>query len=288
MNRDVTLSVIVPVFNERVTVRRLLERVMRVPIRKEVLIVDDGSTDGTTEVIREIVGALPDDPMNRVRAFFHSQNAGKGAAIRTGIAQVTGDIVLIQDADLEYDPDEYPKLIEPILNGDADVVYGSRFLSGPRRVLFFRHTVGNQLLTFLSNLCTDLNLTDMETCYKVFRTDVVRRLHPTRDRFGIEPEITAKLARLRLPHLRGAHQLSRPRATGRARRSAGATGSPRSGRSSSMRWSTTRSTPMRATRRCSGCATRGGTTNGYGVGSPRTSATACWRSAAASATSPSF
>lgn len=197
MNRDVTLSVIVPVFNERVTVRKLLDRVVAVPIRKEIIIVDDGSTDGTTAVVRDIVAGLPDDPMNRVRAVFHSQNAGKGAAIRTGIAQVSGDIVLIQDADLEYDPDEYPKLIEPILSGDADVVYGSRFLGGPRRVLFFRHTVGNRLLTFLSNLCTDLNLTDMETCYKVFRTDVLRRLYLTSDRFGIEPEITAKLARLR-------------------------------------------------------------------------------------------
>jgi glycosyltransferase involved in cell wall biosynthesis len=196
MDRDVTLSVIVPVFNERVTVRKLLERVRHVPIRKEILVVDDGSTDGTTEVIREIVAALPDDPMNRVHAFFHPQNAGKGAAIRTGIAQVSGDISLIQDADLEYDPDEYPKLIEPILRGDADVVYGSRFLSGPHRVLFFRHSMGNRLLTFLSDLCTDLNLTDMETCYKVFRTDVLRRLHLTSDRFGIEPEITAKVARL--------------------------------------------------------------------------------------------
>jgi glycosyltransferase involved in cell wall biosynthesis len=196
MHRDVTLSVIVPVFNERVTVRTLLDRVVRVPIRKEVIIVDDGSTDGTTAAVREFVDAFPDDPMNRLRALFHSQNAGKGAAIRTGIAQVTGDIVLIQDADLEYDPDEYPTLIEPILRGDADVVYGSRFLSGPHRVLFFRHAMGNWLLTFLSDLCTDLNLTDMETCYKVFRTDVVRRLHLTSDRFGIEPEITAKLARL--------------------------------------------------------------------------------------------
>jgi glycosyltransferase involved in cell wall biosynthesis/precorrin-6B methylase 2 len=196
MNRDATLSVIVPVFNERVTVRALLERVVAVPIRKEVIIVDDGSTDGTVAVVRDLVAGRADDPMNRVRAVFHPQNAGKGAAIRTGIAQVTGDITLIQDADLEYDPSEYPQLIEPILRGEADVVYGSRFLSGPRRVLFFRHTIGNRLLTLLSDLCTDLNLTDMETCYKVFRTDVLRRLHLTSDRFGIEPEITAKVARL--------------------------------------------------------------------------------------------
>jgi glycosyltransferase involved in cell wall biosynthesis len=196
MNRNVTLSVIVPVFNERLTVRKLLDRVVAVPIRKEIILVDDGSTDGTTTVIADIVAGLADDSMNRVRAVFHPQNAGKGAAIRTGITQVTGDITLIQDADLEYDPNEYPKLIEPILQGDADVVYGSRFLSGPHRVLFFRHSIGNRLLTFLSDLCTDLNLTDMETCYKVFRTDVVQRLHLTSDRFGIEPEITAKVARL--------------------------------------------------------------------------------------------
>jgi glycosyltransferase involved in cell wall biosynthesis len=196
MNRDVTLSVIVPVFNERLTVRKLLDRVVAVPIRKEIIIVDDGSTDGTTAVVADIVAGLADDSMNRVRAVFHPQNVGKGAAIRTGIAQVTGDITLIQDADLEYDPNEYPNLIEPILQGEADVVYGSRFLSGPHRVLFFRHSIGNRLLTFLSDLFTDLNLTDMETCYKVFRTDVVRRLHLTSDRFGIEPEITAKVARL--------------------------------------------------------------------------------------------
>jgi SAM-dependent methyltransferase len=134
--------------------------------------------------------------MNRIRALFHPHNAGKGAAIRTGIPAITGDIALIQDADLEYDPNEYPNLIEPILAGHADVVFGSRFLSGPHRVLFFRHSMGNKLLTFLSNLFTDLNLTDMETCYKVFRADVLRNLHLVSNRFGIEPEITAKVARL--------------------------------------------------------------------------------------------
>jgi len=196
MRSDFTLSVIVPVYNERLTIRRLVERVCAVPIRKEIIVVDDASTDGTTDLIREIASAGDTDPMNRIRALFHPQNAGKGAAIRTAIPAVTGDIALIQDADLEYDPDEYPNLIEPILAGHADVVFGSRFLGGPHRVLFFRHSMGNKLLTFMSNLFTDLNLTDMETCYKVFRSDVLKRLHLVSNRFGIEPEMTAKVARL--------------------------------------------------------------------------------------------
>jgi 2-polyprenyl-3-methyl-5-hydroxy-6-metoxy-1,4-benzoquinol methylase len=192
----VLLSVIIPVFNERVTTRKLLERVCAVPLQKEIVIVDDGSTDGTTEVLRAFAASHADDRLNRVQTIFHERNQGKGTAIRTGIAHVTGEITIFQDADLEYSPEEYPKLIEPIVSGEAEVVYGSRFLGAPRRVLFFRHTLGNKLLTFLSNLCTDLNITDMETCYKVFRTDVLRRLHLTSDRFGIEPEITAKVARL--------------------------------------------------------------------------------------------
>ena len=196
MRPDVTLSVIVPVFNERLTIRKLIDRVRAVAIRKEILIVDDASSDGTAEVVRAIADEGGADPMNRVRAFYHARNAGKGAAIRTAIPALTGDIALIQDADLEYDPNEYPALIEPILAGHADVVFGSRFLGGPHRVLFFRHSMGNMLLTFLSNLFTDLNLTDMETCYKVFRTDVLKRLHLVSNRFGIEPEITAKVARL--------------------------------------------------------------------------------------------
>ena len=195
---DFMLSVIIPVFNERITIRQLLDRVKAVPLRKEIILVDDCSTDGTTTVVRAIAAeadAAP-DPMNQVRALFHPQNAGKGAAVRTGLAHVTGTVTLIQDADLEYDPNEYPRLIDPIVNGDADVVFGSRFVGSPRRVLFFRHSLGNKLLTLLSNIATDLNLTDMETCYKVFRTDVVRRLHLTSNRFGIEPEITAKVAKL--------------------------------------------------------------------------------------------
>ncbi len=195
MPTDVTLSVIVPVFNERLTLRKLIDRVRAVPLRKQIIIVDDASSDGTADVVREIVAA-GGDALNSIEAHFHEQNAGKGAAIRTAIAAVSGDIALIQDADLEYSPEEYPALVEPIIAGRADVVFGSRFLSGPRRVLFFRHTMGNRLLTFLSNLCTDLNLTDMETCYKVFRTDVLQRLNLVSNRFGIEPEITAKIARL--------------------------------------------------------------------------------------------
>jgi len=191
-----TLSVIVPVFNERVTVRRLLDKVRAVPLRKEIVVVDDGSTDGTRDLLRQIEAEWGDDPQNRLLVILHEQNAGKGAAVRTGIAHVSGEITLVQDADLEYDPAEYPQLIAPILDGHAEVVFGSRFLSGPHRVLFFWHTMGNRLLTLLSNFFTDLNLTDMETCYKVFRTDVLKRIRLVSDRFGIEPELTAKVARL--------------------------------------------------------------------------------------------
>src|SRR6266404_3723751 len=192
---DLLLSVIVPVFNERRTVRRVLERVRAVPIRKQIIIVDDGSSDGTTDVIREVV-AEPSDDRNRLQAIFQEQNQGKGAAIRAAIPHLEGDITLIQDADLEYDPAEYPNLVAPILAGHADVVYGSRFLGAAHRVLLFRHTMGKRLLTFVSNLCTDLNLTDMETCYKVFRTDLLRRMRLNSNRFGIEPELTAKVARV--------------------------------------------------------------------------------------------
>jgi len=187
------LSVIVPVFNERLTLRRLLARVQAVPISKEIVIVDDASTDGTADVVRAVVA---EQGGREIRAVFHTRNQGKGAAIRSAVPEVRGQITLIQDADLEYDPADYPNLIAPILAGKADVVYGSRFLAGHRRVHLFRHTMGNRLLTLLSNLCTDLNLTDMETCYKVFRTDLLKRLDLVSNRFGIEPEITAKIARM--------------------------------------------------------------------------------------------
>jgi glycosyltransferase involved in cell wall biosynthesis len=153
--------------------------------------VDDGSTDGTRELLKE----MADKGEEGVRVYFHERNRGKGAALRTGFAQVRGDVVIVQDADLEYDPQEYPRLLEPILDGRADVVYGSRFLGGPHRVLFFWHYLGNKMLTLVSNMLTNLNLSDMETCYKVFRADVIKKLDLTADRFDIEPEITVKVAR---------------------------------------------------------------------------------------------
>jgi glycosyltransferase involved in cell wall biosynthesis len=176
----------------KLSVLELLRRVEAVPLSldKEIIVVDDFSTDGT----REVLGGLgrPD-----IRVIFHAKNMGKGSALRTGFSEATGDIVLIQDADLEYDPAEYPGLLAPILDGRADVVYGSRFLGGPHRVIFFWHSVGNRLLTALSNMVTNLNLTDMETCYKVFRGDVLRKLSLKSRRFGFEPEVTIKVAKLK-------------------------------------------------------------------------------------------
>ena len=186
------ISVVVPVYNEKATLPEIVRRIRAVPIPKEIILVDDGSTDGT----RELLAAM--DRGNDVRVILHERNQGKGAAVRTGFAQATGDIVLIQDADLEYDPDQYHRLIQPIVEGVADVVYGSRFLPvGPHRVLYFWHSIGNRMLTMLSNVFTDLNLTDMETCYKVFRREVIQAILPTlkEDRFGIDPELTAKIAR---------------------------------------------------------------------------------------------
>ncbi len=184
------LSVVIPVYNERPTIEECLKRVQAVAIDKEVLIIDDASTDGT----REALAALPPDP--NVRIFFQPENRGKGAAVRRGFTEAAGDVVVVQDADLEYDPQDYHKLLEPILSGRADVVYGSRFLGWPRRVLRFRHQLANRFLTLLSNLVTDLNLTDMETCYKMMTREVANSLRLRSDRFGIEPEITAKIARL--------------------------------------------------------------------------------------------
>ena len=183
------LSVVMPVFNESATIRTIVETVLRVPIRKELIIVDDCSTDGTRAVLAELA-ANPD-----VRVILHERNQGKGAALRTGFAHATGDIVLVQDADLEYDPEEYPKLLAPIFAGKADVVYGSRFIGGDsHRVLYFWHYLGNMALTLLSNAFTNLNLTDMETCYKVFRRDILACVRIEENRFGFEPEITGKIA----------------------------------------------------------------------------------------------
>ena len=190
------LSVIVPAYNERATVEQLLRRVAAAPlpagVEREIVVVDDGSTDGTRELLGELAERAEPAPF---RLVLHERNRGKGAAVRTGLAAGAGDVLLIQDADLEYDPREYPRLLQPILDGEADVVFGSRFLGGPHRVLFFWHYLGNRFLTTLSNMLTDLNLSDMETCYKVFRREVLDGLDLRSNRFGIEPELTAKVAR---------------------------------------------------------------------------------------------
>jgi glycosyltransferase involved in cell wall biosynthesis len=185
------LSVVVPVYNEIRTILEILRRINRVELDKEIIVVDDGSTDGTREVLNTV-----NDPALRV--IFHARNRGKGAALRTGIQAARGDIVIIQDADLEYNPTEYPRLIKPILEGNADVVYGSRFMgASEHRVLFFWHYVGNKLLTLLSNMFTDLNLSDVETGYKVFRREIIQSLKLEEERFGFEPEVTAKIAKKR-------------------------------------------------------------------------------------------
>jgi glycosyltransferase involved in cell wall biosynthesis len=198
------LSVVMPVYNERLTLPEILGRVQAVAIPKEIVIVDDCSTDGTRDYLRRLEAELAEarrlgavDDKNAIRIVYQDPNQGKGAALRRGFAEATGDIVLVQDADLEYDPRDYPRLLAPILDGKADAVYGSRFTGTPRRVLFFWHQVANKLLTLLSNMVTNLNLTDMETGYKVFRAEIIKSITIRSDRFGVEPELTAKLAKMR-------------------------------------------------------------------------------------------
>ncbi len=191
------LSIIIPVFNEENTIVSVLEKISHVdpgPVRKELIIVNDKSTDSTIEVIEQYIKA---NPSENIKVFSHEKNSGKGSAIHTGIKNSTGDLIIIQDADLEYDPDEYQHMLNPILNGFADVVYGSRFMgSNPHRILFFWHTVGNRFLTFLSNVFTNLNLTDMETGFKSFRSEIIKKINLKEERFGFEPEVTAKIARI--------------------------------------------------------------------------------------------
>jgi glycosyltransferase involved in cell wall biosynthesis len=200
--KSLVVSIVIPVFNELSTLAELLRRVVAVDFPKELILVDDASTDGSRELLerlaRDGVAALDSaKPQNEnvVRVFFQERNSGKGAALRRGFQEATGDVVIVQDADLEYDPREIPRVIQPILDGEADVVYGSRFIGSPRRVLYFWHTVMNKMLTTLSNLASGLNLTDMETCYKAFRREVLASIRVEEDRFGFEPEITAKVGR---------------------------------------------------------------------------------------------
>jgi glycosyltransferase involved in cell wall biosynthesis len=195
------VSLVIPVYNEISTLAELLRRCIAVDFPKELVIVDDCSRDGSREFLEELsqkgLSLLGGTPQNRneLRVLFQPKNQGKGAALRRGFSEATGDILIVQDADLEYDPRDIPRVVQPILEGDADVVYGSRFTGTPRRVLYFWHTVVNNALTTLSNMTSGLNLTDMETCYKAFRAEVLRSLTVEEDRFGFEPEITAKIAR---------------------------------------------------------------------------------------------
>jgi glycosyltransferase involved in cell wall biosynthesis len=189
------LSIIIPCYNERQTIREVVRAVLASPVKdREVIVVDDCSKDGTREILRAEIAPLVD------RVIYHEKNMGKGAALRSGFAAATGDVVIVQDADLEYDPQDYPLILEPFLAGKADVVFGSRFMGGrPHRVHFFWHYAGNRFLTLLSNMFTNLNLTDMETGYKAFRREVIQSITLEEDRFGIEPEITAKVAGMGLP-----------------------------------------------------------------------------------------
>lgn len=192
------LSVLVPVYNEERTLEELVRRVCAVPMAKEIILVDDGSQDGSRQILARLheENAKSGDPLNRIKVFFQARNEGKGAALQAAIGHVTGDVVIIQDADLEYDPKDYPSLLEPIESGVADVVYGTRFAGGgAHRVLFFWHSMGNRLLTLLSNMLTNLNLSDMEVGYKVFRAELLKGIELKSKRFGFEPEITVKLAK---------------------------------------------------------------------------------------------
>ena len=208
LSNKLRLSVVIPVFNERKFIEEVLRRVQASGLADETIVVDDGSTDGTRQVLDELLkrqtdGQLEADivdgrgrlRLDTIRFLFQEHNQGKGAAVRRGFKEATGDLLLVQDADLEYDPKDYPKLLEPILDGRADVVYGSRFLGGPQRVHFFWHYVGNKFLTLLSDMITNLNLTDMESCYKVFRREVIEGIRLRSNRFGFEPEVTAKIAK---------------------------------------------------------------------------------------------
>jgi glycosyltransferase involved in cell wall biosynthesis len=196
----VKLSVLVPVYNEERTLEEVMRRVCAVPLPKEIILVDDGSKDGSREILTKLKdrNERANDPLNQIKVFFQPENQGKGAAIKTAISHVTGDVVIVQDADLEYDPKDYPSLLEPIQDGSADVVYGTRFAGGgAHRVLFFWHSLGNRALTLLSNMLTNLNLSDMEVGYKVFRAEVLKGIELKSNRFGFEPEITVKLAKKR-------------------------------------------------------------------------------------------
>src|SRR5579872_5226241 len=194
---DFKLSVVIPVYNEERWIREIIRRVQAVPIPKEIVIVEDCSKDNTREILKEL-----EVEYDNIRVFYQPHNQGKGAAVREGFTHCTGDVVVVQDADLEYDPAEYPRLIQPILDGRADVVFGSRFIGESHRVLYYWHYVANKCLTLLSNFFTNLNLTDMETCYKVFRREVLADINLKSNRFGFEPEITAKIARKRSPKWR--------------------------------------------------------------------------------------
>jgi glycosyltransferase involved in cell wall biosynthesis len=188
------LSVVMPVYNEQGTLREVVSRVLAVPLEVELICVDDGSRDGSREILAELQIDHP-----QIRVMLQPKNMGKGAALRCGIQEATGDFIIIQDADLEYDPSDYPALLGPLIEDKADVVYGSRFLgSGPHRVLYFWHSVGNSILTLISNALTNMNMTDMETCYKVFRREILQSIRIEEDRFGFEPEITVKISKRRL------------------------------------------------------------------------------------------